>query len=128
MAFFKKNTPINQPKVEEDMSMSKLDNFRTMKMEAENAKARVAAAEEEARQELRDKIDGLLEGTGFTLSDLYPRLGSGKPGSRRRAEVRYRDPDNADNTWTGRGRTPTWLSEKVKAGAKTQDFAVDKAA
>lgn len=128
MAFFKKSTPINPTNVEEEDTMSKLDNFRTIKMEAENAKARVAAAEEEAKQELRDKIEGLIEGTGFNLVDLYPRLGPTKTGARRRADVRFRDPANPENTWTGRGRTPTWLREHLDKGAKTQDFAVDKAA
>lgn len=112
---------------QEDDTMSKLDNLRTMKMEAENAAARVAAAEEEAKQELREKIDELLTSSGFNLSDLYPKLSSGKPG-RRRAEVRYRDPADPNNTWTGRGRTPTWLTAKVKDGAKLTDFAVSAAA
>lgn len=111
-------------------NMSKLDNLRTMKMEAEEAQKRVAAAEEEAKGELREKVVALLKGTGFTLADLFPRAGTAS-GSKRKSQgivpVRYRDPDNADNTWTGRGRQPTWLVNAIAAGKKVEDFALPEA-
>ena len=40
--------------------------------------------------------------------------------------VKFRD--KAGNTWTGRGVHPRWLREKLKAGAKLEDFAVQIAA
>jgi DNA-binding protein H-NS len=42
----------------------------------------------------------------------------------RRVPVKYRD--RAGNTWAGRGAQPGWLREKLKAGAKLDDFAVGK--
>ena len=37
--------------------------------------------------------------------------------------VKYRDPKNAGNTWTGRGRMPRWLTAATKGGkAKKEDF------
>jgi hypothetical protein len=42
----------------------------------------------------------------------------------RKVAVKYRD--NTGNTWAGRGAQPVWLREKLKAGAKLEDFAVDK--
>jgi hypothetical protein len=44
----------------------------------------------------------------------------------RKVPVKYRD--RAGNTWAGRGAQPVWLREKLKAGAKLEDFAVEKAA
>jgi DNA-binding protein H-NS len=38
--------------------------------------------------------------------------------------VKYRD--RAGNTWAGRGAQPRWLREKLKTGAKLEDFAVAK--
>jgi len=42
----------------------------------------------------------------------------------RKVAVKYRDKEG--NTWAGRGAQPVWLREKLKAGAKLEDFAVHK--
>lgn len=41
-----------------------------------------------------------------------------------KALVRYRDPDNSDNTWSGRGRQPQWLTDKIEGGAPLESFEV----
>lgn len=51
---------------------------------------------------------------------------TGEPGgtaSRDPVAVKYRDPDTGE-TWSGRGRMATWLAERIKAGAKLDDFLV----
>ena len=40
----------------------------------------------------------------------------------RKVAIKYRD--RLGNTWAGRGARSTWLQEKIKAGAKLEDFAV----
>ena len=40
--------------------------------------------------------------------------------------IKYRD--KAGNTWAGRGAQPRWLTAAIKAGAKRDDFLVDKSA
>jgi H-NS histone C-terminal domain len=42
----------------------------------------------------------------------------------RTAPVKYRN--KSGNAWAGRGARPVWLREKLKAGAKLEDFAVHK--
>jgi DNA-binding protein H-NS len=69
------------------------------------------------------------------LQDQLSRLG-GEIGSKtrrgrsslkgRRVAIKYRD--RSGNTWAGRGAQPAWLREKLKAGAKLEDFAVQKTA
>ncbi len=64
------------------------------------------------------KTEGRLE---------LPALGD--PGSSdRRSCVRpkYRNPDDPDQTWSGRGRMALWLREKIEAGGKLEDFLVDE--
>jgi len=48
---------------------------------------------------------------GFALSDL---VGAGKV--KKTAAPKYRNPADATQTWTGRGRTPNWMIEFEKAG------------
>jgi DNA-binding protein H-NS len=38
--------------------------------------------------------------------------------------VKYRDPKNPSNTWTGRGRPPRWMAAAVKSGSKRDDFLI----
>jgi len=45
-------------------------------------------------------------------------------GVRRPAKVKYRDPNDSSNTWTGRGKRPLWLQGALEKGAKLEDFAV----
>ena len=90
-------------------------------LEARIADAK-AAALEEAKTEVKAKIDAVLESSGLTIGDLYPRAkranGRGKSG------VKYRNPKDPSQTWSGRGRKPLWLVEAVKKGAKQESFAV----
>jgi DNA-binding protein H-NS len=38
--------------------------------------------------------------------------------------VKYKNPDNEFETWTGRGRKPTWLVVALGRGKKLEDFEV----
>jgi DNA-binding protein H-NS len=63
------------------------------------------------------------------LSRLDTGIGSGTPGRTsslkgRKSAIKYRD--KAGNTWAGRGAQPIWLRDRLKAGAKLEDFAVNK--
>ena len=55
-----------------------------------------------------------------------PRLARGGRIVGRRAVVapKYRNPENASETWAGRGRQPRWLTVAIKAGKKLRDLAI----
>jgi DNA-binding protein H-NS len=83
----------------------------------------------DALLKLRDDIGEVLTRRAAQLRDELSKLGgtdrrSGLKG--RKAPIKYRD--RTGNTWAGRGAQPVWLREKLKAGAKLQDFAVHKTA
>ena len=40
------------------------------------------------------------------------------------APIKYIDPDNCKNTWTGRGKKPAWLKEKLDQGFPESQFEV----
>jgi DNA-binding protein H-NS len=77
------------------------------------------AAKERERAELKNKITTLAENAGFSVGELFGSRGRGKSAS-----VKYVNPDNRAETWTGRGRKPNWLVAKLSKGAKITDFAV----
>ncbi|KRG42060.1 DNA-binding protein [Stenotrophomonas pictorum JCM 9942] len=39
---------------------------------------------------------------------------------------KYRNPANAEQTWTGRGKQPRWLAEYTGQGRKVEDFLIQQ--
>jgi DNA-binding protein H-NS len=73
------------------------------------------------RTAVREKIVKMAKDAGFDIGDLF----DGRKGKRSKVAVKYRDPNNPANTWTGRGRMPRWLAAATKGGkAKKEDFLV----
>jgi DNA-binding protein H-NS len=97
------------------------------------AKANFGSMSVEALLKLRDEIEKVLNQRAVQLQSQLSRLGGeiGNRGRRssmkgRNVPAKYRDKEG--NTWAGRGALPVWLREKLKVGAKLEDFAVQKTA
>jgi DNA-binding protein H-NS len=90
-------------------------------LEAKIAKAK-SAAREKAKSDIKDRIDRLVEGSGFTVAELYGFAARGR--GRSKSAAKYANPENKSETWTGRGRKPNWLVARLKKGAKIDDFAI----
>jgi len=97
----------------ETLSYAELAGMETriarLKIEKQNAE----------RAALRERVIAMVKEHGFEISDLFGKGGKGK-GS---VVVKYRDPQNPGNTWTGRGRMPRWMAAATKGGkVKKEDF------
>ena len=66
----------------------------------------------------KEQLRAMAEKAGFSLNDLFGKRG-GRKGS---GEVKFRNPKDTSQTWTGRGRKPNWLVDAVKKGAKIDTF------
>ena len=69
-------------------------------------------------QETKEQLRQMAEKAGFDIKELYGRRGSPKGTG----VAKYRNPKDASQTWTGRGRKPNWLVDAVKKGAKIELF------
>jgi len=47
-----------------------------------------------------------------------------KKTTRKAVEPRYRNKNNPEDTWTGRGKQPRWLVAELEKGAKLEDFLI----
>src|ERR1700745_878186 len=100
----------------------------------EMAKTNLASMSIDALLTLRSDIGKTLSHKAAQLKELLSRLGDEAGGYKKRGRgsslrgrkvtIKYRD--KSGNTWAGRGAQPVWLREKLKAGAKLEDFAVHK--
>ncbi len=91
----------------------------------ERAKTRQQELAREKATKLRAKIDALVKAEGLAIEDVF--AGSGpRRGTlvRRKVKPKYRNPADAGQTWTGRGKRPRWYSAALAAGKKEKDLLI----
>lgn len=91
--------------------------------EARLTKAIVAARRNDIAN-ARKKVAAVAESLGYKIEDLTGAQRGAKRANGGKVAVKYRNKDNPEETWTGRGRQPKWLAARLAKGAKLADFAV----
>ena len=89
--------------LEKDIRKQRRDRNR------EERKKALAAAEAAAKEH------------GFSLREL---MGEAKKKTRAPAAPKYHNPDDPEQTWSGRGRRPVWVRESLEAGKSLEDFSI----
>jgi DNA-binding protein H-NS len=89
----------------------------------ERAKKEIAHKEQIQVQEVRNQIQKLASGLNMTVEQLL-QLDTKKKKVVRLGKIKYRNPADPSQTWTGRGKQPNWLREALGKGARKEDFAV----
>ena len=99
------------------MSFAELSELR------DSVDAAMIVAQANERKELRAEMEAIAAKAGLTLAEIIGgKRGSAMKGSK--VAVKYRNPKDADETWTGRGRKPNWLTAALKKGQKIESFLV----
>ena len=84
----------------------------------------VETRRENEKQEVYKKIKSIVSESGFSLADVLGNVPSEKNIKKATAKIKYRNPNNKEEGWTGKGRKPSWLVALLDAGKKLEDFAV----
>lgn len=79
--------------------------------------AEIASARKIESEAALTRVQELVNSFGFTAQQVFPYIPAKKS-----APAKYRDPATG-NTWTGRGKPPTWIS-----GKNRDDFLIDEPA
>jgi DNA-binding protein H-NS len=103
------------PKIDK-LSYAELLELQTRTGEAIEAKR----AEEQAA--IREQAAKLAAEAGFSLDEIVSTKGMDR--RRGKAAAKYRNPKNASQTWTGRGRKPNWLVAELETGRKLDTFEI----
>jgi DNA-binding protein H-NS len=69
----------------------------------------------------RHKSEAIAKEMGYALADL---IGVEVKATRAPAAAKYRHPENAALTWSGRGRKPQWFADHINSGKDPSDLAV----
>lgn len=92
-------------------------------LDAKDKKAALKAAQAAAKAH-GYSLDELTAGT--PTEKPAPRTRKAKANGDGRAKVapKYRNPNNPEETWSGRGRAPGWMAAHLQAGGQKGDLAI----
>lgn len=77
----------------------------------------------ERRDAVRRKLINIARDEGYSIDELF----GGKKGSGRKAgkvPPKYRDPSDASQTWSGRGKRPRWFVDAINSGKTESDLLI----
>ena len=100
-----------------ELNLDALD-IKELKRLQRNVTKAIETYDQRAKAKALAELDAVASQHGFKLQELI----GAKPG--RTAAPKYRHPENAELTWSGRGRQPRWIAEALKAGKSLDDFAI----
>ncbi|MBT8156068.1 H-NS histone family protein [Epibacterium ulvae] len=87
-----------------------------------NLDTAIQRAEERERTEALRAAEEAAAKFGFSLEEIAATArNTGKKG---KAAPKYRNPQNPDETWSGRGRKPHWVHAALTAGADISELEI----
>ncbi len=114
-----------------------------LRKEIEKIEKTIELKEKEEKKEVLEKLRLVAKQNGYDLNDVLaadtsrkgsPRIGITIGGddkdepkrirTRSPAKIKYINPINTAETWTGRGRKPRWVVEYLNAGGQLSGVAV----
>ena len=98
-----------------DLSNLSLAELRTMQ---EDIKKQMKKREQDDLVKAREQILAIAQSVGVSVKDL---VGAGIRAKTGTVAVRFRNPSDSSQQWTGRGRQPKWVKEWADSG-KSMDL------
>ena len=107
------------------INVDKMSLKELVELEARVQKA-IAAARDRDKAHLKEKMAEMAKTHGFSVNELFGGMRGAKGAGKGKSlgVAKFANPENKSDTWTGRGRKPNWLLDRLKKGAKLNDFAI----
>lgn len=94
-----------------------LDDLKQLKKDVDRA---IDSYHDRKKAEAAAELDALAREKGFSLAELSGLARK----TRKPAKPKYRHPDDASITWSGRGRKPNWFVDALKGGKTADDLKI----
>ncbi|MCL2021262.1 MAG: H-NS histone family protein [Betaproteobacteria bacterium] len=104
-----------------DISQLSLMELKSLERQIPREIRRRAAEE---KSNVRRKLEKLAQENGFTLAELMEAGRSITRKSSGKGVAKYRHPQLANLSWSGRGRKPRWVESWLTDGGKLEQLAV----
>lgn len=96
----------------------------------DKAQARKHELHREELSKVKADVTAFALSKGYTIEELF---GKARRGARKRAvgkrgtvAPKYRNPKDASQKWTGRGKRPRWFQDLLNSGKKESDLLIKK--
>lgn len=104
-------------------------------------KRKTTLAKRKPVAQVRRKLAQQAKAEGYTIEELFGTAAGGttttttprstgrvakKARKLGKVPPKYRNPDNPEETWTGRGRQPRWLAALTAEGRQVEEFLIEK--
>ena len=99
-----------------------LDDLNVDELRAitENAQQLITQKQHQNLHDAYVQFEKIAKECGSTIDEI---LKAGESLEKKRS-IKYRNTENSEETWTGRGRKPTWLVDALASGRDLEDFAI----
>lgn len=97
-----------------DINTMSLDDLKKLRKDVDKA---IASFEDRRKKEALAALEAKAGELGFSLSEL---TGAGKKVS----APKFQNPENPNQTWTGRGRQPEWFKSAIASGKSEDDLRI----
>jgi len=81
----------------------------------------IKETEKKEKISIRKQMEALAEQSGFTLDEV---VSGTKAVKKNKVKPKYVNPNNAEQTWTGRGRRPKWVEAEIASGTDIDDLLI----
>ena len=103
------------------INLSNMSAKELSKLEGDIEKE-LKSREKEKLDAARKAADAAAKKHGFSLNEL---VGSIKAKAKKQpSPAKYKNPDDPNQTWSGRGRQPVWFKDAVAAGKDPKSLEV----
>jgi len=90
----------------------------------EKIPAEITRREKEEKALIRKELEALAAQRGYTLDDLLGNAVEKVVKVKKAVAVKYRHPQDASLTWSGRGKRPRWTVEFLANGGALEQLAI----
>lgn len=108
-----------------------MENIAALEAQRDALNAQIQQALQAQRADAIAQAKKIIQQFDLSARDLgLAASGSAAAGRKAKGDARasvapkYRDPQNPDNTWTGRGKPPRWLAAAIAAGKSKDAFLI----
>ena len=101
-----------------DLSKFSLAELKALQSDVEKT---LKDFQSQAKSKALEEMQAVAKKHGLSLDDIVGRKGR---KSKAKAAPKYRDPANAELTWSGRGRQPAWFKEAIAKGKKPESMSI----
>ena len=101
-----------------NLSKFTLDELKALAKDVDKA---IKGFKDRQRAEALKDLKAAAAKHGMSVDEI---LGGKSKKSKGKAPAKYRNPDNADQTWSGRGRQPAWYKDAISKGKKPESLEI----